>query len=79
MIAEIGPWYVDLRPSHGGKPRAAARVQVVHIYPETLDVIDEDGDRRIVNRMMFETIMSETGPPACPRKPLARMTSRKKR
>jgi hypothetical protein len=54
MITVVaGRWYVDASEGHRGVP-IENKFKVLGVHPETLDVIEEGGERRIVNRLIFE-------------------------
>ena len=60
----VGAWYFDASITHTGQP-VGAKFRVLEIGAETLAVVDEFGEHRTVNRMLFERQMV-----ASPRRPM---------
>lgn len=57
MTPKAGVWYID--------PELGHRFKVVAVAEHTLDVVDEAGNKRLVNRIVFESQMQES-----PRQPV---------
>jgi hypothetical protein len=53
----VGQWYVDRTPGHDGQS-LEVRFQLVAVSVDTVEVMDEGGCRRTVNRALWERDMT---------------------
>ena len=54
IVAVADRWYTDVSEGHEGVP-IGNKFKVLQISDLTLDIVDEHGERRTVNRMIFES------------------------